>query len=255
MIPPAPTDALPRDPAGYDLYLALRDPGCPICRLTLQAVDRYLTSTAYEDVTDPTVREQLRVAQGWCVVHAERWLAQPNVLGTALIYQDILTTAQQILLQAAPQPGAPAGWWGKLRAWVGQGRRPHRGQRLAAALAPTGRCPACAIMERSERQYVGAFTGALGAPAFLAAYQEHPTGVCLPHLRAVLRREPEPAQLAALVAAQAAQAARTSAALGEVIRKQDYRFRAEARGEEFGAPAQAVEQVAGRVPPTGEAPR
>lgn len=110
-------------------------------------------------------------------------------------------------------------------------------------------------MERSERQYVGAFTSALGAPAFLAAYREHPTGVCLPHLRAVLRREPAPAHLEGLVAAQAAQWARTSAALGEVIRKQDYRFRAEARGVEVGAPAEAIEQVAGRVPTSVQAPR
>src|SRR5213082_3010499 len=96
--PPTEPD-IPRDKAGHDLYLILRQPGCPICGLTNQAVDRYLQSTSYEDVTDPTVREQLRAAQGWCAVHAQRWLSQLDALGTAIIYKDVLDTARRTLLQ------------------------------------------------------------------------------------------------------------------------------------------------------------
>ena len=85
---------------------------------------------------------------------------------------------------------------------------------------------------------------------FYAAYQDHPTGICLPHLRAVLRGLSDPAPVAALVAAQAAILARTSAALAEVIRKNDYRFRQEPRGDEFQVPPRAVEQAAGSLPNT-----
>jgi hypothetical protein len=258
MPPPPDESAAPRDKAGYELHLALRHPGCPICRLTNQAVARYLESTSYENVNDLSVREELRAAQGWCAVHAARWLEQLDALGTAIIYKDVLDTARRALREARPVPAAAEAapdLLGKLRGLVGSGSAPHPGSAIAEALEPTGTCPACAQMRTSERHYLGAFSGALASPAFLVAYRPHPTGICLPHLRAVLRGLPDPALVAALVEAQAAILARTSAALAEVIRKNDYRFRQEPRGDEFRVPAWAVEQAAGSVPNTTGEPR
>ena len=255
---PPPEGDPPRDKAGYDLYLTLRHPGCPICRLTLQTVERYLESTSYEDVTDPAVRAELRAAQGWCPVHAQRWLAQLDSLGTAILYKDILDTARRTLLEAAGGPGEPEAapaLLDRLRGWVGNNPPARPGSQIARALAPAGECPACRIMQTAERRYLSAFTTACGSTAFQAAYQDHPTGICLPHLRAVLRGLADPAPVAALVAAQAAILARTSAALAEVIRKNDSRFRQEARGDEFQAPPRAVEQAAGSLPNTTGAQR
>lgn len=253
MAQPPDESAIPRDKAGYDLYMALHQPGCPICRLTNQAVERSLANTSYENVNDPGAREEMRAAQGWCAVHAARWLEQLDALGTAIIYKDVLDTARQTLLDAAhlpPDPEAAPDLLGKLRELVGNGTPVRPGSLIAQALEPAGGCPACATMRTTERHVLGAFSGALAYPAFLAAYRPHPTGICLPHLRAVLRGAPDPALVAALVAAHAAILARTSAALAEVIRKNDYRFRQEPRGDEFRAPAWAVEQAAGSVPNT-----
>ena len=115
-------------------------------------------------------------------------------------------------------------------------------------MEPQGGCPACAIARDTQRLLSGTFSGALAAGAFLAAYRQHPTGLCLPHLRAVLPVIPDPALVGALVEAHAALLARISADLAEVIRKHDYRYLDEARGDEFAAVAQAVEQAAGTLP-------
>jgi hypothetical protein len=253
MTQPPDESTIPRDKAGHELYLALRQPGCPICRLTNQVVQRYLETTSYENVNDLGAREELRATQGWCAVHAGHWLEQPDVLGTAIIYKDVLDTVRRTLLQATlrrADPAAAPDLLGKLRGLVGNDPAPRPGSRLAQALEPAGGCPACTAMRKAERLYLGAFTKALTYSGFLAAYRPHPTGICLPHLRAVLRSVPDAALVATLAEAHAAILARTSAALAEVIRKNDYRFRQEPRGDEFRAPAWAVEQAAGSVPNT-----
>ena len=55
----------PRRHAGeHDLIEAFGQPGCPVCRLSTEAVDAYLTSVCYEQVNDLDLREQLRSAGG-----------------------------------------------------------------------------------------------------------------------------------------------------------------------------------------------
>ena len=250
---PPTADDIPRDKAGYDLYLALRQTGCPICRLTRQAVEHYLDAMSYENVNDVALRAQLRAAQGWCAVHARLWLDQRDALGTAIIYKDVLDNARRTLLQAAgvaPEGQEPEDLFGRLRGLVGGGGGVRPGAPIAQALEPATGCPACEVANTAERGFCGAFTGGLAYPAFLAAYRQHAGGICLPHLRTVLRLVPEPGQVQALVQIQTEHLARTSAALAEVIRKHDARFRQEPRGAEFEAPAQAVEQAAGSVPNT-----
>ena len=248
--PPADHD-VPRDKLGYELFLALRRPGCPICGMTAQAVTRHLESTSYENATDVEVRAGLRAAQGWCADHAQQWLAQLDALGTALIYKDVLDNVRWTLVQAAalPAPEAePDALLTRLRGLMGSSGGGRPGARIAAALEPQAGCPACAVARETQRVVVGTFAGALASTTFLAAYRRHPTGVCLPHLRAVLATIPDPALVAALVEAHAALLGRISADLAEVIRKHDYRFRDEIRGAEFQAVAQAVEHAAGTLP-------
>ncbi len=248
---PPHADDVPRDKMGYDLFLALGQPGCPICRLTALAVTRYLETTSYDNVTDIETRATLRATQGWCASHAQQWLGQRDSLGTALIYKDILDNVRRALLAAAALPapeGEPEALFSRLRGRLGGSGGARPGSQIAEAIGPSAGCPACAIARHTERITTATFAGALGSRAFLAAYRQHPTGICLPHLRAVLPLITDPALVQALAAAHAALLARISADLAEVIRKNDYRFHDEARGDEFQAPVQAVEQAAGSLP-------
>src|SRR6187549_588281 len=87
----------PRRHAGeHDLIEAFGQPGCPVCRLSTEAVDAYLTSVCYEQVNDLDLREQLRSAGGFCRVHAERFLRQRlGQLAAAIVYRDVLSTARK----------------------------------------------------------------------------------------------------------------------------------------------------------------
>src|ERR1700676_25368 len=81
----------PRDSTAFEVREALDESGCPICRLAVRSVGRWLASVAYEQVNDIQLRTELRAARGYCNVHAHRWLREVhNVLGTAIVYQDLL---------------------------------------------------------------------------------------------------------------------------------------------------------------------
>jgi hypothetical protein len=108
----------------FEVRDALRQPGCPICRLCLGAVWRYLDSLAYENVNDYTVREELRRAWGFCNRHAWQYLDDVrDLLGTAIIYRDIIRSHD-------PTAGRPG------------------------ALAPRADCPVCVARDRAARHAV-----------------------------------------------------------------------------------------------------
>ena len=94
----------PRDSAVFEVRDALREAGCPVCRLALRSVVRVMRSIAYEQVNDLALRKQLRTAGGFCNAHAHQWLREArSVLGTALIYRDVITAALRDLQGGAAQ--------------------------------------------------------------------------------------------------------------------------------------------------------
>src|SRR5689334_7480909 len=99
----------PRDATAFEVRDALREPGCAICRLTLRSVGRFLQSVAYEQVNDVEFRTNLRRARGFCNTHAHQWQRETrNVLGTALIYRDLLQSALGSRDKRAPCPACRA---------------------------------------------------------------------------------------------------------------------------------------------------
>ncbi len=81
----------------------------------------------------------------------------------------------------------------------------------------------------------------------MASYITHETGLCLPHLRSVLRAVGSPELAYALAQGQSNKWTRTCAELEEVIRKFDYRYTTESKGDEFKAPNRSVEQASGHL--------
>ena len=84
----------PRDSTSFEVREALGQDGCPVCRLAVRSVGRWLASVAYDQINDIELRNTLRAARGFCNVHAHRWLREVRgVLGTAILYQDFLGAA------------------------------------------------------------------------------------------------------------------------------------------------------------------
>jgi hypothetical protein len=253
---PAGSSPPVKDPTAFELLRALQEkPSCPVCQLTLLKVEKYMDALVYESVNDIAVRERLRRSLGWCAPHGRQWLRQGDALGTALIYNDIFTQVQKTLESFAGDSGSEAstgtpkqGLVGRLQTMLGRNGGSSVGQALADALEPSGPCPACRQSAEVEQRLLASCAGALEHPDFAAAYSKHPTGLCLPHLRSVLRMVPgDPAALA-LASVHAAISRATRSQLEEVIRKSDYRYSAEPAGDEFTVPPRSVEQAGGLLP-------
>ncbi len=223
----------PRDSTAFEVRDALAETGCPVCRLAVAAVDHHIASIAYEGVNDIAFRDRLRAAGGFCPGHAYRWLRDShNVLGTALIYRDLLSAARRELEGARPSGNLLTRW-----------RRSAARTDDAADAGSTLDCPVCKTQREAEARYLDALFAVLSEPEASAAFLRS-DGLCLPHARVALARG---GQAGARVQAHTLDVlTHLLAVLDEVIRKEDYRFRHEPRSEEERtAPATAVAMAVG----------
>jgi hypothetical protein len=214
----------PRDTAAFEVREALAEPGCAVCRLASRSVGRLIQSVAYDQVNDLAVRADLRASRGFCNQHAYRWLREAhNVLGTAIIYRELILAALDDL-----DAGAPRG--GLLRAF--------RGAENASV------CVACRTQHQAEKRYLEALLAALAHDASAVDAFKASDGLCRRHTAAALRRGG--AGAASVVDQTRAAMRHLLHNLDEVIRKEDYRFRGEPRSDdERTAPPRAIAWVAG----------
>lgn len=216
----------PRDSSAFEVRDALLEPGCPICSLALRSVGKLLQSIAYEQVNDVDTRAHLRRAGGFCNTHAYRWLREAhNVLGTAIIYRDVIKSALRELEAASATDGLL--------------RRALRRKGSSGA-----GCPACHAQSAAEDRYVSALLAVLEADDAAARSFEASTGLCRRHTLAAARRGGPAADLVVGRTRRSIEALLGN--LDEVIRKEDYRFRQEPRSDvERAAPAVAIAWSAG----------
>jgi hypothetical protein len=149
---------LPRGPSVLTLYDAadlLTAPGCPVCRYTAEASDRYLAWFALEGHADSAAITRLAASLGACPRHTRGMMSQPGAAAR-------LTAVYRYLVEAA-------------QAW------------LAGSRARLARCPACAHDDAAADRALDTLRDGLAEPAVQRRYREL-GGLCLPHLRAVAAR-------------------------------------------------------------------
>jgi len=211
-----------------DLLEACAKPGCPLCRVSLAFVRRYLDNTMYERVNDCGVRAALRDARGYCNTHA--WMLTEGhgvVLGTAIIQHDVLNTVLEAI-DATP---------------LGQGTRLHA-QDILRRLRPTAECPACAHQRTMEDIAIQTLLKYLD-DARLAAALDETSGLCLLHFSRTLELVEDAAQLQRLLRFQRQALEKLRDELAELIRKHDYRFINEGFGQEGDSWLRATGIVSG----------
>jgi hypothetical protein len=177
-------------------------------------VGRFIKSVAYEQVNDVALRAELRRSHGFCSQHAYQWLREArSVLGTALIYRDVLDASRHEF----------------------EGGRRSSGQRA-------GRCPACAAQRDAEARYLTALVAVAAADE--AVLEAAADGVCRRHaVRAVRLGGVGAERVLERMRRYLEEVVRD---LDEVIRKEDYRFRDQPRTQaERSAPARAIAWAAG----------
>jgi len=196
----------------FNLLEALRDAGCPLCRLGDRAARRFIEGVLYESVTDPEMRAKLITAHGFCATHSERLASHHDGLGSAIIYRSILKHLEEELgsLVEADDRGLVA----RLRErWD---------QEPAGTLDSHAPCPACEERDKAVARALSTFSANYQDAALHEALASS-AGFCLAHLRQAAATLARPA-LTVLLEQQQAIWAALHGELDELIRKYDHRF-------------------------------
>lgn len=159
----------------FDLLAALAEPGCPMCRLVSRDVARYIDSVMYEYVNDIDTNNGFRAARGLCSTHS--WQMQDTrggTLGISILFEAALDQLRR------DEQGAGGGGFGRLL-----GR--DAGGGTAAALQPRGPCLACKTLERAEAHYAEVMAARIDEPEMQTAFEASEGGICVPHVRRVMR--------------------------------------------------------------------
>ena len=229
----------------YKLLEACREPGCPVCRVEQDSVERYLDSQFYENVNSPKWRDQLRASLGFCHEHA--WLAVDKRLGDALgftiIYHDIVNN----ILKQLSDGSNPARSTSSRKSFLGQ--MPEQARNILKetlhALTPRKRCPVCEHRDEAIRTILTAFLDELTKPELTEALHAS-DGLCLPHLRLALEHVKDVSVLEKLLTIQRAKLESLRDELAEFIRKSDYQLIDKGFGTEGDAWLRAVSMIAGK---------
>jgi hypothetical protein len=223
----------------FDLRDACGEPGCPVCRLTLRAVSRFIERVDYEYVNEPDVRARVERTWGLCNTHAQQWLREGHVLAVALVYEGIFKRLQSEVERA--RPSGQNGLLSGVGARIGRRKRETSDQ-----LQPDGVCPVCRERDDTEVHLIRMLGEGLAQTAddFRGAFQGS-DGLCLPHLRLAMSTLSDAGTGAVLREAALGHQERLQGQLREIVRKHDYRFRDEPSGEERGAATRAVTHVTG----------
>mgnify|MGYP000641262459 CR=1 FL=1 len=216
-------------PQYYDLLDKFAEPGCAICKLLQRDAARYIDSLLYEYVNDVATQRHYRAARGLCNVHS--WQMQQSkgsVLNIAILSSQALDEIET--LEAGPMRG-------------GLNLRRNKSS-LADALQPTAPCPACTRLNEAEAMIVDCLGKNLDEPRLQTAFRDS-AGLCLHHVRLVLRYLDKPAQAETFIAIQRDTWARLQAELQEFIRKADANFTGEGFGTEADSWQRAISALAG----------
>lgn len=211
----------------YELRLACKKTGCPVCTLTQRAGARYIEGTFNESMLDPGIRQKLVESMGFCYEHT--WqsieLKLSDALGHAILYQDLVKRVLNAVAENEKNPG----------------------QQLANSLEQATGCPACQIEVETLERIIDSMVAALRQPDFVSEFHKS-DGLCVSHLKHILPRLDQKQQ-AAVLSHQRIRLESLKGELAEFIRKSDYRFRDEAIGPEGDSYKRAADMVKGKHRP------
>jgi len=220
---------------------ALSSDGCSICALLVTGMRKYLFWFLYQSVNDAHSRKRLLESKGFCRTHAwqlyqierDEW---SDSLDVALLYEEQIKDAMRALdnLKRSTPSFKPK-----------RGLFRNLSHPPLSPFIPKKECPACEHQRQMEENQISSFIESLGETEFQEMYQES-FGLCIPHFWKVLEATDDEASKAFLINVQRSKTERLSLLLEEYIRKHDYRFANEPKGEESQSPHRAIEMMVGK---------
>lgn len=226
----------------YALRAAFGREGCPVCLVVLEYMQQSMDSWQYEGFTDVEHRHEVIRSRGFCPLHTWQ-LAQLNTaFQLAIVYSGVLPDVLATLKQDAAHQNEqerPSGW---SRWWKKWKRQP-----ATTCVQPDfDHCPFCLIRASIEQRLISTLLEQLQSEEIRTLVSQS-TGLCLLHFTQAhhLAEERDPVQLRSLFECQQVCLQRVLEEIQELVRKHDYRFRDEARGNEMTSWRRAAELCAG----------
>ncbi len=209
------------NPAKFLGYMKLTDAfkkeGCAICRRINEATFNYVDSLLYENVNDPATREKLKASLGLCVKHSELLFKIGDVLGTAIIYKDILNVFLNDLTN-----------------------KPFN------SFMKKDSCPVCIKEVEQTDSNIKIFIDFQKDNEFINEFNSS-DGLCAVHLQKLIERVDSPEYKKYLISFHVKKLNALIKNLDELIRKFDYRFtQEEITTNESGSWKRAVEFISGK---------
>jgi hypothetical protein len=197
------------------LKAVLREPGCALCRLRLQAEQRYYAQILFDRVNDGELRLRLARSIGFCPTHTRGLLqadlaSEPPGLGFAILHAALGTLLREDLntwlsdasgastaLSARRTARRPPFTGGISRLLPERDTNPAQ-EWLLALLSPSANCSACESVAASEQVFLRALVRDLATTDLRAAYGAS-EGLCLHHLRLAVACTPDDETLTLLM--------------------------------------------------------
>ena len=198
---------------------------CAICYLKQRAAERALRGLYTELVNDYDLRLRWRKTTGFCRQHGELASRIGDPLGTAILYLDMVDSNQ-----ATGDDG------GKMKPWARKRLQPSK----------DGKCLCCTDEKIAEERYLQAVaSGMRQDSSFIDALTASRHGLCIAH--SSLLQGTLPTDLAqALQKETMRRLALLKEQLAEIVRKSDYRYQHEPRGDEKDAWLRALQLFSSR---------
>jgi len=196
---------------------------CPVCTLSTEADDRWLTVFLRERTTDGESRRKLLESWGFCITHWRKlWQTEQQQGSHHGIGQLLEALAQQALDALGKLESRSKATW-----------RRRRELRVRASPAP---CPACVARMKAESGFVKLCAAGLAHPDFRRSYERAPHGLCLSHLDAVLRTPDGLAHHDLLIGQARTRMEQLNEDLAHFVRLFQWQAREQPRGPEQQAP-------------------
>jgi hypothetical protein len=231
-----------RTPMDYfELVETFPKAGCAMCNLLRRDVDRAIDGMVNGFMDTQEMRDAFSQSRGLCSEHG--WQLKQNkfgnVLGISKLYAATLGEVLSIIESAPVQTGPQPSRLERLLNGDRKGSNP-----LADQLEPTERCMVCERIREREVDYAAMFDRFMNETRFQQSF-EASDGLCLPHLRVVLRRMSDPARIETLLNIQARMWTELKAQVEAFAAKQNYERIDELTETEGDSWVRAIAQMTG----------
>lgn len=210
---------------------ALKEAGCPLCRLERQTASQAIDTFLWENVNDPQVRGPVLDAHGFCQEHtlvlvAAEMSSSGPVIGVNIVYKHLGENVSKLLAPLAARIDRSRRW----KSWLQKIGAGKRAGRRSPVLPPKGICPICASVHQSSLNILATLFEQLenDRQNFLGKYRQS-DGVCLRHLRMGLEHHTEryPHAAQTLVKETRSRLDHLSGLMGEYLRKNNWAYKHE----------------------------